>query len=193
MTCNQCLVKPFPGFSPAAQLYCLNSNLPSLQALGSCCSAGHMCHTLTLPCQDPLARAKWARFGNGTAPSAHSLFLPAGRRGSQGALRAALPSWPAGRAFSSCPGATWFTGKGSSPLRQGPGAPTGLIPVPVCGNTHGTSALRAHPLLPRVLELAATGKARTSDSSEMGLYGVYCSKHFIILQWNVLWSAKYYC
>lgn len=162
-------------------------------ALGSCCSAGHVCHTLTLPCQDPLARAKRAHFGKGTAPSAHSLFLPAGRGGSEGALRAALPSWSAGRAFSSCPGATWSAGKSSSPRRQGPGAPTGLIPVPVCGNTHGTSALWAHPLLTRVLELAATGKARTSDSSEMGLYGVYCSKHFIILQWNVLWSAKYYC
>lgn len=182
-----------PGFTPAAQLYCSNSNLPSLQQCLQRWEAAAL--EATRHVSHPHRAVPWSSGQGQTSPAGSRrnlsplLFLPA----AEGALRAAVPSWPAGRAFSSCPAATWSAGSGSSPRRQGPSAPTGQIPVPVCGNTHGTSSPASSSLLTQVQELTATGKARTSDSSEMGLYGVYCSKHFIILQWNVLWSAKYYC
>lgn len=144
---------------------------------GSCCSAGHTCHTLTMPCQDPLARAKRVCFGNRMAPSAHSPFLPAGSGGSEGST-AQLTSE---ESLQQLPWSHLIHREGQQPPETRTRCSHGPDPSP-CGDAHGTSALRAHPLLTRVLQLTATGKARTSDSSEMGLYGVYCSKHFIILQ-----------
>lgn len=189
---QQCFSQTIPLVSPQ-QHSCIAPTATCLLG-SSACSTGkllpwrpHVSH--------PHRAVPWSSGQGQTSPagSRRNLsplrFLPA----AEGALRAAVPSWPAGRAFSSCPAATWSAGSGSSPRRQGPSAPTGQIPVPVCGNTHGTSSPASSSLLTQVQELTATGKARTSDSSEMGLYGVYCSKHFIILQWNVLWSAKYYC
>lgn len=178
-----------PGFTPAARLYCLNSSL-SLQQCLQCWEAAALEATPVTPSRcpaeilwpgpnDPL----WEREG----PIRPLLFLPAGREGSEGSTAqwgqpsaaALLPPEPQGRAAAH---------GDKDPVLPGAWSQSLCVGTPT-----GPGALGAHPLLTSGQELTATGKARTSDSSEMGLYGVYCSKHFIILQWNLLWSAKYYC
>lgn len=177
-------VKPLPWFHHSCIAWIATCLLCS-----SACSAGKL--LLWRPHVSHPHRALPGSSGQGQTspvwewegPISPLLFLPL----AEGALRAALPIWPGG-AFSSCP-----AGKGSSPRRQGPGAPTGLIPVPVCGNTHGTSSLGSSSTAPTRSGTRCNRQGKNFDSSEMGLYGVYCSKHFIILQWDVLRSAKYYC
>lgn len=170
-----------PGFTPAAQLYCLNSTLPSLQ---QCWEAAALEATHVTPSPCP-ATILWP------GPNESSL-------GTEGPHQP--PPLPAcwqrglwGQSLQQLPCCHLICREGQQPMETRTQCSHGPDPVPVCGNTHGTSSPASSPLLTRVQELIATGKARTSDSSEMWLYGVYCSKHFIILQWNVLWSAKYYC
>lgn len=152
-----------PGFTPAAQLSCFNSNLPSLQQCLQRWEDAVLEATDITPSPCP-AKPLWPRENEsslGMGQPHQPLPLAACRRG---ALRAALPSWAAGRAFSSCPAGTWSPGKGGSPRRQGAGAPMGLIPV-----QEQPWDLWAHPLLTPVLELTATGKARTWTPQKGGL------------------------
>lgn len=115
-------VKPFPLVSPQ-QCSCIAWTATCLLC-SSACSAGklllwrlHVSHPHhALPRSS--GQGQRVLFGNGRAPSAHSSCCLL----AEGALRAALPSWPAGRAFSRA------TGKGSSPWR-GLSAPKGLIPA----------------------------------------------------------------
>lgn len=117
------------------------------------------------------------------------LFLPLAE-GALGVLRAALPSWAQGEP-SAAALLPLIRGKGSSPWIQGASAP-GLDPIPVWGTATGPPALGAQHWHTG-LGTHCNRQGKNFNCSEMGLYGVYCSKHFIILQWDVLWSAKYYC
>lgn len=185
-------VKPFPWFHHS----CIAS-ITSCLLCSSACSAGklllwsHTRHTLTVPCQDPLGRAQQVQFGNRMAPSAPSSSC-LWQRGPWGALRAALLSWAQGE-----PSAAALL----PPDPQGRAAAHG-DKEPVLPRAWSQSLCEEQPRALEPWELIhchtswatyCNRQGKNFDSSEMGLYGVYCSKHFIILQWDVLRSAKYYC
>lgn len=140
-------------------------------ARGSCCSAGHTCHTLTLPCQDPLARAKRARFGNSTAPSAHCLFLPAGRGSSEGAL-GSTAQLTSEESLQQLPWCHLIRGEGQQPTETRTPCSHGPDPSP-CVWEH-----------PRDLSPESSSTAHTSS-------GTHCnrqSKNFQLFRNGALWS-----
>lgn len=183
-------VKPLPWFQHSCIAW-----ITSCLLCSSACSAGklllwrpHMSQPhCALPGSSGQAPASpvWIR----RAPSAPSSSCP-WQRGLWGALRAALPSWAQGEP-SAAALLPLIRGKGSSPWTQGASAP-GPDPIPMWGTATGPPALGAQHWHTGLGTLC-NRQGKNFHCSEMGLYGVYCSKHFIILQWDVLWSAKYYC
>lgn len=70
-------VRPLPWFHHSCIAWITSCRLcSSACSVGSCCSGGHTCHTLTVPCQDPLARPQQVQFGIRRAPSAPSSSCP---------------------------------------------------------------------------------------------------------------------
>lgn len=158
-------VRPLPWFHHSCIAWITSCLLcSSACSVGSCCSGGHTCHTLTVPCQDLLARPQQVQFGIRRAPSAPSSSCP-WQRGLWGALRAALPSCTQGEP-SAAALLPLIRGKGSSPWTQGASAP-GPDPIPVWGTATGPPALGAQHWHTG-LELTATGKARTATAQKWG-------------------------
>lgn len=179
-------VRPLPWFHHSCIAWITSCRLcSSACSVGSCCSGGHTCHTLTVPCQDPLARPQQAQFGIRRAPSAPSSSCP-WQRGLWGQHCPAEHR----RAFSSCPAAP-DPREGQQPMDTRSQCSRAWS-HPCVRNSHGTSSPGSSALAHRS-GTHCNRQGKNCDCSEMGLYGVYCSKHFIILQWDVLWSAKYYC
>lgn len=155
-----------PGFTPAVQLYCLNSNLPSLQ---QCLQHWEVAAleatrvTLAVPCQDPLARAEEFGLGEPHQPPPPACWQRGLWEGSEGSTA----QQSSRESLQQLPWCLLSRREGQQPMGMRALWSHGPDPSPCVWNGHGTPALRA-PALPTQQELTATGKARTSTPQKWG-------------------------
>lgn len=155
-----------------------------------------MHYTLTVPRRDPLSQGQRSPVWDEktTAPSACSFFLPAGSEGhhlpanksdSLQQLSRYLCLWAARQhSAQTC----MRTRQNNLGLRRD-------LTVQRSEAYRTSSPANPWAVHMQLLEPTATGnrkglQGKDSDSLEMGLSEAYCSKHFVILWWNVLCKCK---
>lgn len=123
-----------PGFTPAVLLEQHNLSLQQCLRFWEFAAlephTSHPPHALLRSSGQGQTSQVWEREG----PISPLLFLPVGRGGSEGALRAALPSGDSLQQLPCCP---LIHREGQQPMETRTRC-SQLIPVPVFGNTHGT-------------------------------------------------------
>lgn len=180
-----------PGFTPAAQLYCLNSNLPSLQQCLQCWEAAALEATRVTPSLCPAMilwpgpnESSWEQEEPQPPP------LPACCRGGSEGSTAQLAS---GESLQQLPCCHLISREGQQPMETRTQCSHRLDPSP---------RVWEHPrdLKPCELFTAHTSSGthcnRQGKNFRLLRNGALWSlllKALYNLQWNVLWSAKYYC
>lgn len=157
-------VKPFPWFHHS----CIAS-ITSCLLCSSACSAGKlllwrppMLH-LTVPCQDPLARAQRVQFGNGRAPSVPSSSC-LWQRGLWGQHCPAEHR----ESLQQLPCCHLIGREGQQPMETRSQCSHGPDPSPCVRNSHGPSSPGSSSTATQAGELTATGKERTLTPQKWG-------------------------